>query len=181
MFDTISETLLSTIFTASIASAGLIIAILSLVAQLRNRIFERRLVTAQEKRTEFDNAKENITPEESYKGAEQLKAIGSEIASMKALPTYLTSRVKFVLAGFFITAFFSLFWLTNAVENQGAEALLILLFCFSILGFFVVVGSATEDVQELMKEEFEQLKKVQEEMERKRKELENFKKHSKRQ
>ena len=163
MFETISEILLSTILTASIAGAGLIIAILTLVAQLRNRIFERRLATAQEKRTEFDNTKKGITPEESYKGAEQLKTIGSEIRSMKALPTYLTNWVKLVLAGFFITAFFSLFWLTNAVENQGAEIVLILLFGLSTFGFFVVVVSATKDVQELMKEEFEELKKRQKE------------------
>jgi hypothetical protein len=94
---------------------------------------------------------------------------------MKALPTYLTSWVKLVLSGFFITAFLSLFWLTNVVENQGAEIFLILLFGLSTLGFFVVVWSATTDVQELMKEEFEQLKEAQEEMERTRKEIEFYK------
>jgi hypothetical protein len=130
-----------------------------------------------DKMKEFDKAKESITPEKSYKGAEQLKAIGSEIASMKGLPTYLTNWVKLVLSGFFLTSFFSLFWLTNAVENQVAEFVLIILFTFSTFGFFVVVVSATKDVQELMKEEFEQLKKEGEEMERKRKEFENFKKH----
>lgn len=117
MFETISEILLSTILTASIAGAGLIIAILTLYAQLRNRIFERRLTMLSDKMKEFDKAKESLTPEESYKGVEQLKTIGSEITSMRALPTYLTSRVKLVLSGFLITAIFSLGWLTNAVEN----------------------------------------------------------------
>lgn len=73
MFDTISEILLSTILTTSIAGAGLIIAILTLVAQLRTRIFEKRLATAQEKKTQFDKTKKRITPEEAEKGAEQLK------------------------------------------------------------------------------------------------------------
>ena len=165
--------MLSTILTASIAGAGLIIAILTLIAQLRTRIFEKRLAIAQDKKTEFDKAKESITPE-STKGAEQVKELGYEIQSKNALPTYLTSWVKLVLTGFFITAFFSLFWLTDVVENQGAEILLIFLFCFSTLGFFVVVWSATKDIQELMKEEFEQLKEAQEEMEKTRKELERF-------
>lgn len=160
MVETVTEILLATIFTASVAGAGLIIAILTLIAQLRTRIFERRLATAQDKKTEFDKAKEGITPE-STKGAEQLKELGTEIQSMKALPTYLTSWVKLVLIGFFASAIFSLFWLTNVVENQDAEAFLIFLFLFTTLGFFGMVWNATTDIQELMKEEFEQLKEAE--------------------
>jgi hypothetical protein len=116
-----------------------------------------------DKMKEFDKAKESITPEESYKGAEHVRTIGSEIASMRVLPTYLASGVKFVFSFYILTALFSLFWLTNVVQNSLAEGVLLLLFILSTLGFFGVVWNATGDIHELMKEEFEQLKKKQKE------------------
>jgi pilus assembly protein TadC len=173
----VSEILLSTIFTASVAGAGLLIAILTLISQLRSSIFEKRLATARHKSTEFDRTRDSITPKEVTKKTEQLKELGYIIQSMKSLPTYLTSWVKLVLLGFVITAFFSLFWLTDAVDNPQAEFVLLLLFSLSTLGFFGVVWGATQDIIDLMKEEFEQLKREQEEMETQKKQIEDFQKH----
>jgi hypothetical protein len=155
--------LLSTILTASIAGAGLIMAIYALVAGLRNKIFEKRLTLLSDKMKEFEESRKNITPEQSLEDFQHFRAKAVQIQTLKDFPTYLASGVKFVFTFYILTAFFSLFWLIDVVENQVAEILLILLFCFSTLGFFGVVWSAIKDIQELMKEEFEQLKKKQKE------------------
>jgi hypothetical protein len=183
----ITEISLSTLLTTSIAGGGLLIAIYTLIAQLRNRLFEKRLALLHDKTSEFDKTKQSITPEESRKGTEQLRELGYEIRSMKSFPAYL-SYVKWVFTGYIISAFICLFWLIDIVQNPltavedviqnpQAEFFLILIFSLATFGFFVIVSYAIKDVHELMKADFEALKKEQEEMERKRKELENFKKH----
>lgn len=154
----VTEILLSTILTASVAGAGLLIAIYTLFAQLRNRIFERRQALFREKMAEFERTKQNLTPEESAKGIEQLKVLAQEIVSKKGFPAYL-SYVKYVFAGYIVCAFFSFFWLIDVVGNPLAEFLLVLAFSLSTLGFFIVVWNAVNDIDELMKEEYEQLKR----------------------
>jgi ABC-type multidrug transport system fused ATPase/permease subunit len=181
----VTEILLSTLLTTSIAGAGLLIAIYTLIAQLRNRLFEKRLALYHDKMSEFDKTKQNITPEESQKGTEQLREIGYEIKSMKSFPSYLSS-VKWVFTGYIISALFCLLWLIDrvqnpltavedVVQNPQAELFLILIFFLTTVGFFGVVWSAVKDVHELMKADFEALKKEQEEMEKKRKEIEDYK------
>jgi hypothetical protein len=109
VFRTISEILLSTILTASIAGAGLIIAIYALIAQLRNRIFEKRLMLLGGKMKEFDESKEKITADESLQEFQRFRAKAVEIQSLKDFPTYLADGVKFVLTSYIITAFFLCF------------------------------------------------------------------------
>jgi hypothetical protein len=130
-----------------------------LIAQLRNRIFEKRLALLSEKIKEFDKAKEEITADESLEEFQHFRAKAVRIQTLKGFPGYLASGVKFVLATYIITALFSLFWLLDVEQNPPAEAALILLFCLSTVGFFSVVWTAITDIHELMKEEFEQLKK----------------------
>jgi len=168
--------LLSTILTASITGAGLIIAIYALIVPTSKRIFEKRLTLLRDKIEEFDKSKKSITPEESLEDFQRFRAIAVQIQSAKAFPTYLASGVKFVFTGYVITAFFSLFWLTDVVQNPLAEILLLLIFCLATFGFFVVVWNAITDVGNSMKEDFELLKKTQEGMEKTRKKLKNFKK-----
>ena len=161
-----TEILLSTILTASVAGAGLLIAIYTLFAQLRTRIFERRVVLLREKNAEFERVKKNLTPE-SIKGTEQLKELAEDILSRKRLPAYL-SYVKYVFAAYIVCVFFSLFWLTDVdyvdlsltlgvAQYPQAELLLLLIFSGATVGFFLVVWNAVQDVHELMEEEFIQL------------------------
>jgi hypothetical protein len=115
----ITEILLSTILTTSIAGAGLLIAIYTLIAQLRNKLFEKRLAILKEMRAEFDRTKQSITPEDMR--TEKLKDIGEKIKSMKSFPIYL-SAVKWVFAGYIVTAFFSFGWLDDTVQNPVTMA-----------------------------------------------------------
>jgi hypothetical protein len=143
---------------------------------LHKEIFEGRLTIVQEKKKEFEETKEKITPEEPWEGSRRLTAIGEEMQSMMTFPKYLASGVKIVFTGYIVSAFFSVFWLTNIVQNPQAEALLLFLFCSSTFVFLVVGWDGMKDVHRLMKEKFEQLKKEQEGMEKARKDLEEFKK-----
>jgi hypothetical protein len=173
--------LLSTILTASIAGAGLLIAIYTLIAQLRNKLFEKRLAILREKKAEFDKTKQSITPEELK--TDELREIGWKIQSMKSFPAYLKS-VGVVFTGYIICAFFSLFWLDDiiqnpvttvreVVQNSQAEFLLLVIFFFTTVGFAIVVLYAVKDVHELMKADFEELKKEQEKVKSTRLELYN--------
>jgi hypothetical protein len=172
---TITEILLSAILTASITGAGLVIAIYALIAHLHKEIFERRLTIVQEKNREFEETKAKITPEEPWEGTQHLTAIGEEMKSLKTFPKYLGSGVQIVFTGYIISAFISVFWLTNMVQNPQAENILLFLFGLSTFVFLIVGWDGMGDVHTLMKEKFEQLKKEQQEMEKTRKELEEFK------
>jgi hypothetical protein len=182
----VTEILLSTILTTSIAGGGLLIAIYTLIAQLRNKLFEKRLDLLKEKNAEFDKTKQSITPEQFVERSEELKGLASEIISKGSFPSYL-SYVKWVFAGYISCALVCVFWLADTVQNaitgledvvqnSQAEFFLIFIFVLVTLGFAVIVLYAVKDVHELMKADFEALKKEQEKTETLRKDVEEAKK-----
>jgi hypothetical protein len=172
---TVTEILLSTILTTSIAGGGLLIAIYTLIAQLRNKLFEKRLVLLSGKMKEFDESKKKITADESLEEFQRLRAKAVEIQTMKDFPSYL-SNVKWVFTGYVFCALFCLFWLIDTVQNPVtgledvvqnpiAEFILIFIFVLVTLGFAIIVLYAVKDVHELMKADFETMKTEQEKME----------------
>ena len=165
------ETLISTLLTASITGAGLVIAIYALITPISNKIFERRLETLKKKLRQFEEVKAQTTPEEASKDAKILKALASEIREMKTFPSYLGSLVLFDFVLFAFTAFLSLFWFFSNREDVQTYGV-VGLFALSAFLFLAVGMGSIIDVYGSMKREFEQLKKEKEEIEQAREQLE---------
>ena len=173
----LTESFVSTILTASITGAGLILAIYALITPISSRIFEKRVELVRKKKKEFDKMKEKISSESSDKDFKRFKTLASEIRGIKAFPKYLGLGVSMVFFGYFLTALSSFFWFTVPSDIKGMYEPSILIFFFiSTTGFFLVGIYAILDVYLAMKGEFEQVKKEQEEVEKDRRELEQFEK-----
>jgi len=85
----LSETTVSTILTASIAGAGLIIAIYALITPMARKIFEERVKLHRKKKKEFDKLMEKINEESSDKDFKRLKTVAKEIKGIKIFPNIL--------------------------------------------------------------------------------------------
>lgn len=168
------ETLISTILTASIAGAGLVIAVYALIVPISSKIFERRLDVLKRRLKQFDDVKTQTTPEEVAKDTKTLKTLAGEIKELKAFPRYLGPLVFMDFVLFSITALYSLFWFLGTSEDIQAYVI-VAFFTISILLFAAVGMGAIIDVYGSMKREFEQLRKEKEKAEEDRKRLEEIK------
>jgi hypothetical protein len=161
-----SETLASTILTASITGAGLIIAIYALITPITRKIFEEKVALMRKKKKQFDKLKIEIDSESSTKDFKQLKTLASEIKGVKMFPNYLGIGVFVVFSFYILTVALAFNWLIgDPATNPTGGITTLISFAFSTIGFLVVGMLAIRDVHSAMKKEFEQLKKEKEEVE----------------
>jgi len=162
-----TETLASTILTASITGAGLILAIYALITPIARGIFEDRVKLLRKKRKQFDEMKAKISSESSDKEFKQFKTLSTEIKGMKIFPRYLGFGVLAVFSLYIITAFSAVGWLMNpSLDDFSRDFTLVMFFFVSTFGFLFVGSYAITDVLRTMIREFEQIKKEKEEVEK---------------
>jgi hypothetical protein len=175
----IPETLVSSILTASVTGAGLVIAFYALIAHMSDKIFERRFELLDEKNKEVEqivssgegfkdeNLKTTIDRLEERKRA--LEELSQEIDSIKTFPRYLGPIVAINFGVFLLTALFSLIWLFSSPENRANinDWVIPLLFSVSV-GLFAIVGiSGIGDAMGTMKDQFEKARKKKEKVKEK--------------
>lgn len=162
----LTETTVSTILTASIAGAGLIMAIYALITPLSRQIFKEKVRLLREKKKQFDKMKEEINSESSDKEFKRFKELASQIKAIRLFPRYLSVGVLLVFMGYMLTTFFALVWLVAIVKDAVTETVLALSFYLSTFGFLSVGIITIFDVYGAMKGEFEHLKKEKKEVEK---------------
>lgn len=174
----LDEAVASTILTASITGAGLVIAFYALITPISSKIFKERVELQRKMKEYFEKRKKEISFESSDKDFKQLKKLASEIKQTGTLPTYLGLGVLLVFSGYIFSAIFSLLWLTSVPQAREAfpEFIITMGFAMSTAGFFTLGFPAIADVHHAMKSEFEQMKKQREEVEKMTKELEEIRK-----
>lgn len=161
----VSETAISAILTASIAGAGLIIAIYALISPISTKIFRDRVELLLMGKWAFDKIKRKIRPESPDKEFKDLKTLASGIKHIESFPKYLRIGVLFVFLGYMFTAhlaFGRLF--STSSQNDVLEFMIWLSFMISTNGFALVGLYAIHDVYRAMKKEFERLKEEAEEV-----------------
>jgi len=147
-----TETLASTILTASITGAGLILAIYALITPIARGIFEDRVKLLRKKRKQFDEMKAKISSESSDKEFKQFKTLSTEIKGMKIFPRYLGFGVLAVFSLYIITAFSAVGWLMNpSLDDFSRDFTLVMFFFVSTFGFLFVGSYAITDVLERRK------------------------------
>ena len=160
-----SETAISAILTASIAGAGLIVAIYALISPISTKIFRERVELLRKRKRQFDQMKEKISPESSDKEFKVLKTLATKIKDIKSFPKYLGIGVFLVFLGYIFTALLALNELSvTSPQNVLMENVLFLSFYISTIGFMVVGFYAIFDVAGALIKEFQRLKEETEEV-----------------
>lgn len=168
----LSETAVSTLLTASITGAGLILAIYALITPLSKKIFDDRVTLLRVKKKEFDRLKVKVSSDSSDKEFERLKKLASEIKKIKTFPKYLGIGVILVFMCYFVCIYACLSWLTFSDVGEMFEFWIVLSFLIATIGFSFVGIDAVFDVYWAMKGEFEEVKKEKEEVKKDSEELE---------
>lgn len=168
----LNETFVSTILTASITGAGLILAIYALITPLSRKIFDERVKLLREKKKEFERLKGKVSSDSSAKDFKRLKTLASEIQGTRAFPRYLSFGVLVTFSFYIVAVAISLMWFVYPEARFEYELIALILFSSATSGFFVVGGSAIVDVYQAMKGEFEKVKKEKEEVKKDSEELE---------
>ena len=175
----LSETVISTVLTASITGAGLIVAIYALISPITSKIFEKRIEMLRKKKEQFESMKQKLSAESSNKVFKQLETLATEIKDIRGFPTYLGAGVLAVFFGYFVASLTALAMLASpATQGDARESILLLAFTLSTCGFAIVGFYAIADVYSTMRKEFEQLSREQEDgiKESRRKIIEHLKK-----
>ena len=161
----LSPTLVSSMMTASVTGAGLIIAFYALIARMSDSMFSCRFELLESKNQEVEQIRANPA---SFKGdnlektSSRLKELSKEIDSMKTFPRYLGIGVGFNFALFIASALFCANWLRLYTEPNNPtqnDWVLVALFMINV-GFFGIVGGiGIADVRDTMKIQFKNLAK----------------------
>jgi len=168
----LSEITVSTLLTASITGAGLIIAIYALITPISRKIFDDKIALLRMKKKEFDKLKVKVSSDSSDKEFERLKKLASEIKKIKTFPKYLGIGVILVFVCYQLTVSLCFGWLAFSGEREMYEFWITLFFWIATMGFLFVGIDAVIDVYWAMKGEFEKVKKEKEEVEKDSEELE---------
>jgi hypothetical protein len=153
----LSEISAHTILTASIAGAGLSLAVYSLFVPIAEKVFNKRLELYERKKVEFDKLKEKLSEESSEKDFERLKALGMEIKEMKGLPRYLNwSASAFIL--YTVTAIIDLLCITDQSYYLILQNFVEPFFFISTLFLFIAGVMAVRDIRGTMMNEYEKVK-----------------------
>jgi hypothetical protein len=158
----LSESFVSVIMQVSITGAGLILAIYALVAPLSQRIFKERAGKLNKKIQEFEELRDQITPESSGKEIQKLKELKMEIEGTKIFPRYLGIGVAATFLFYMLSLIIALGWLANPVSRPPENELFLMIsFLFANILFMFVGFYTLIEVFNVMKKEFEEIKEKQ--------------------
>ena len=155
----LSETLVIGFMEASIAGAGLIIAIYALLIPISKRIFKENIEDLNSKITEYKKLKTKIISESDDKEV-QLKILIGEIKAKRKFPFYLGIGAAFTLFFYTTSIYFDTLWLiTPSPHPVGFDNLLLFLFIAGT-SFFMAVGfDVVGNIYRSMKKEFDDISK----------------------
>jgi hypothetical protein len=150
---------------ASMAGAGLILAIYALIVPMAQRIFKESVEDLNSKITEFEKLKNKITPESDDNELKQLKNLIREIKDLRKFPSYLGIGVVFTFFLFAISIYFDTLWIiTPSPHSTGFDFLVVLLFITATSIFLVVGVGAISRIYKSIKKEFDEITKKQKEL-----------------
>ena len=156
----LSETTVSTILTAGITGAGVVLAIYTLVTPTLEKIIKMRRELLGGAISEFYELRQKIDDKSSNKDSKQLSKQLDKIKELRAFPRYLSSGVLLSFFCFCLSILFALEWLVAPKENNfQIELSLLVWFAAGLMSFVAIGGFTIIDITNSMKEEWKKLEK----------------------
>jgi hypothetical protein len=158
----LTENTVSTLLTASITGAGLVLAVYALIIPLSRKYFSYR---AEEIYEEIGELKDRIKETDSRISSEELgelKGMVESIEERQAIPAYMGLGAGLTFFGYIIATFLSFFWLID-YNKPAMESWLPFTFFISTLFFLLLGVYSIKDINKTMKKEYEDLKQKVEE------------------
>ena len=160
----LAETFVSTILTASVAGAGLVLAVYTLIASLLDKIIKTRRELITEKTRKFNDLLMSYETSNTDANLRQLTESHNQLRTLRSFPKYLSYGMFFSFLFYFFASFFALSWFI--IEEPSYEILQILFFGLASLVFLSVGIYTIVEVFMAMKHEWRILEKEREEVEK---------------
>ena len=159
------ETTVSTILQSSITGAGLVLAVYTLISPLSRRIFKERAKLLHQKIEEFKKQRDKIKLESSDKEIQNLRKLKKEIKGIKIFPRYMGIGMALTFALYMFSVIAAIGWFTNpSAHTPYQELSIIASFALANILFLIFGLFTMGEVFVTMKQEFEEIKKKQEEV-----------------
>ena len=158
----LTETTVSTILTASITGAGLVLAVYALIIPLSRRYFSYRAERIYDEVQELKDRVRETNTRISQEEISELTNLIEGIQERQAVPTYLSWGAGFTFLGYVATTYLSFCWIVD-FYRQSADTLIHITFPSSTIIFLLVGLLSIKDIYQTMKKEYEDLKKKVEE------------------
>lgn len=161
----VSETFVSSILTASVTGAGLVIAYYAFIGSMADRIFQRRADKLEQRHEAIRKIREDTQAFETTnleKTMKKLKTLSDGVNEISTFPNYLGYFVFIDFMLFSLSAAFAFNWLsTDAIQrNDNQWILLGGVFIGALLLLIFVGGSGIVEVYRTMQDRFEELKQA---------------------
>ena len=155
----LNQEIVLTLLQTSITGAGLVLAFYALIVPLLRRLFEYKVHTIVDLTQKFMQSAKDIQP--NVKELDKLKELAYKISDVQDIPAYLRYGVGFTFLGYIFCILMSYSWVVNYLQTT-IDPWLSLTFILTTVVFFVgLIG--IKDIHNIMKIEFEDLKKKAEE------------------
>lgn len=160
----LSETSVLAFLGASITGAGLVLAVYTLFIPIAGRFFELRAKLMYESLSELKEKTSEKGVSISEKEIKELEDLLEDIRTLKSIPSYLTLGMYLSFFGYIASTLLAVGWILD-FQNYRANYDQFLPFAFvcSTIVFFISGFWIIKELNETMKEEFEELKKKVEE------------------
>lgn len=151
----LTESFVSSILEASIAGAGLVLAVYALVIPIAGKIFELKAKVLLESLKEFKDTLTKLKDEFTDEDKRRLEELTSDIVSRKIIPTYLSLGTSLVFVCYMACALFSVGWFLNW-NRPTIDVFIAPLFAISTIIFLLIGILTVKDVSSVLKEQFKE-------------------------
>jgi len=163
----LDENLVLTLLQASITGAGLVLAVYALIIPLTRKFFSYRIeamyTEIEEVRRKVgrgDFSEKDLSPSNfSTINLDELRKNIDRIEQEREIPTYLSWGAGVIFFGYMTSTLMSYGWLVGW-EKQSVDVYLPFAFVVSTILFLLMGLYAIKDINQTMKKEIEELKKM---------------------
>ena len=149
---------------ASITGAGLVLAVYTLFVPIAGRFFELRAKFMYESLSELKEKTSEKGVGISEKEIEELEELLQDIRTLQSIPSYLTLGMYLSFFGYIASTLLAVCWILDFENYQASyDQFLPLAFVCSTIVFFITGLWIIKEMNDTLKEEFEELKKKVEE------------------
>ena len=160
----LSQEFVLALLQASITGAGLVLASYTLFTPMARKFFELRAKTMYERLSELKKMTSEKGVRITKEGIEELKGLVEDLETFQSMPSWLTLGMYGSFVGYVVSTLLAVGWVLDFEGNRPSfdSSLSPIFVCSTIVflftGFYII-----KEMNETMKEEFEELKKKIEE------------------
>jgi hypothetical protein len=152
----LNENTVLALLQASVAGAGLVLAVFALILPTTRRIFEERSKKLLSSLNEFKNKAKELQTGSKKEEIQYLSTLMNEIKGVHNFPKYMSIGMLISFLGYVLSALISLIWLVGSYR-EIIDSVLPIVFSGTTIAFLVVGVISIKDAYSSLKRDLDSL------------------------